>query len=85
MFGSVVAGAFQIAFRAEMHANDFFYFLKIIFDISTSKQSKKYKPHLILIKENNSNLNETQVQTKYQTFPYSSNRQCTWILLFGTC
>jgi predicted metallo-beta-lactamase superfamily hydrolase len=85
VFGSVVAGAFQIAFRAEMHANDFFYFLKIIFDISTSKQSKKYKPHLILTKENNSNLNETQLQTKYQTFPYSSNRQCTWILLFGTC
>jgi len=26
-----------------MHVNDFFYFLKIIFDISTSKQSKTYK------------------------------------------
>jgi hypothetical protein len=37
MFGSVIAVAFQIIFRAEMHANDFFYFLKIIFDISTSK------------------------------------------------
>jgi hypothetical protein len=37
VFDSVVAGAFQIAFRAEMHANDFFYFLKIIFDINTSK------------------------------------------------
>jgi len=36
-FGGVVAVAFQIAFRAKMHANDFFYFLKIIFDISTSK------------------------------------------------
>jgi hypothetical protein len=35
MFGSVVAVAFQITFHAEMHANDFFYFLKIIFDIST--------------------------------------------------
>jgi hypothetical protein len=35
MFGSVVAIAFQITFCAEMHANDFFYFLKIIFDIST--------------------------------------------------
>jgi hypothetical protein len=51
VFGSVVAGAFQIAFRAEMHANDFFYFLKIIFDISTSKRSKKYKPHSILAKK----------------------------------
>jgi hypothetical protein len=65
VFGSVVAGAFQIAFRAEMHVNDFFYFLKIIFDISTSKRSKKYKPHLILakIKKKNLNLDETQVQT----------------------
>jgi hypothetical protein len=51
VFGSVVAGAFQIAFRAEMHANDFFYFLKIIFDISISKRSKKYKPHSILVKK----------------------------------
>jgi hypothetical protein len=69
VFGSVVAGAFQIAFRAEIHANDFFYFLKIIFDISTSKRSKKYKPHSILAKKKNSNLKETQVQTQYQTFP----------------
>jgi hypothetical protein len=29
----------------------FFNFLKIIFDISTSKQFKKYKPHLILTKK----------------------------------
>jgi hypothetical protein len=28
MFGSVVAVAFQITFRAEMHANDFFSFFK---------------------------------------------------------
>ncbi|KAI5560806.1 hypothetical protein POPTR_016G076050v4 [Populus trichocarpa] len=27
----------------------FFYFLKIIFDISTSKRFKKYKPHSILV------------------------------------
>ena len=53
MFGSVVAVAFQITFRAEIHANDVFLFLKkIIFDISTSKRSKKYKPHLILTKKN---------------------------------
>jgi hypothetical protein len=51
VFGSVVAGAFQITFRAEIHANDFFHFLKIIFDISTSKRSKKYKPHSILAKK----------------------------------
>jgi hypothetical protein len=46
VFGSVVAGAFEITFRAKMHANDFFfYFLKIIFDISISKQSETYKPY----------------------------------------
>jgi hypothetical protein len=37
LFGSMVAVAFEIAFRVKMHVNDFFYFLKIIFDISTSK------------------------------------------------
>jgi hypothetical protein len=45
VFGSVIAGAFQIIFRAKIHVNDFFYFLKIIFDISTSKRSKTYKPY----------------------------------------
>ena len=45
MFGSVIAVAFQITFRVEMHVNDFFYFLKIIFDISISKRSKTYKPY----------------------------------------
>jgi hypothetical protein len=47
----MVVGAFQIVFRAEMHANDFFFKKKIIFDISTSKRSKKYKPHSILAKK----------------------------------
>jgi hypothetical protein len=42
LFYSVIAVAFQIIFCVEMHANDFFYFLKIIFDISTSKRSKTY-------------------------------------------
>jgi hypothetical protein len=48
----------------------FFYFLKIIFDISTSKRSKKYKPHSILAtKKKNSNFHKTQVETHYQTQP----------------
>jgi hypothetical protein len=51
VFDSVVVVAFQIAFCAEIDANDFFYFLKIIFDISTSKRFKRYKPHLILTKK----------------------------------
>jgi hypothetical protein len=37
VFGSVVVVAFQIVFRVKIHANNFFYFLKIIFDISISK------------------------------------------------
>jgi len=44
----------------------FFYFLKIIFYISTSKRFKKYKPHLILTKKN-SKFNKTQLQRQYQT------------------
>jgi hypothetical protein len=64
VFGSVVSVAFQIAFRAEIHANDFFYILKIIFDISTSKQFKKYKSHSILTKKNNSKFDKTQLQTQ---------------------
>jgi len=52
VFGSVVVVAFQIIFYAKIYVNDFFYFLKIIFDISTSKRFKKYKPHSILTKKN---------------------------------
>jgi hypothetical protein len=40
----MVVVAFQITFRAEMHANDIF-LKKIIFDISTSKRSKTYKTY----------------------------------------
>jgi hypothetical protein len=47
----------------------FFYFLKIIFDISTSKRFKKYKPHSILAKKKNSKFDETQFQTQCQTLP----------------
>jgi hypothetical protein len=36
VFGSVVAVVFQSVFYLEMHQNNFFYFLKIIFDISAS-------------------------------------------------
>jgi hypothetical protein len=31
VFGSVVAGAFQITFRAKMHANNIFFILKKLF------------------------------------------------------
>jgi hypothetical protein len=46
VYGSVIAVTFQITFHAEIYVNDvFFIFLKIIFDISTSKQSKIYKTY----------------------------------------
>jgi len=45
----------------------FFHFLKIIFDISTSKRSKKYKPHSILAKKKNLKFSEKQVQPQNQT------------------
>jgi len=44
----------------------FFHFLKIIFNISTSKRSKKYKPHSILVKKN-FKFNTTRLQTQCQT------------------
>jgi hypothetical protein len=36
-FESVVAIVFQNIFHSEMHHNNVFYFLKVIFDISASK------------------------------------------------
>ena len=67
MFGSVVAVAFQIIFHAEMHANDFFYFLKIIFDINTSKQSKIYKLYQILAKKKKLIFLKTRFALRSQT------------------
>jgi hypothetical protein len=42
---SEVMIAFRIIFCVEIHVNDFFYFLKIIFNISTLKRSKTYKSY----------------------------------------
>jgi hypothetical protein len=40
----VVAVAIQSVFRLKMHQNDiFFYFLKVIFEISTSKRFENIK------------------------------------------
>jgi len=46
VFEIVVAVAIQIVFHLEIHQNKFFYFLKIIFDISISKRSEKIKKKL---------------------------------------
>ena len=52
MYGIVVVVAVQNAFRLEMHQDHiFFYFKKIIFDISASKRSKNTKKILILSKK----------------------------------
>jgi hypothetical protein len=72
----VVVVAFQIAFRAEIYVNDFFHFLKIIFDINTSKRSKKYKPHSILAKKN-LKFDQTQVQPYSQTGYKAWSSACT--------
>jgi hypothetical protein len=46
VFGSVVADAFQITFRAKMHANDVFLFFKNHFLISAHQNdSKRTKPY----------------------------------------
>jgi hypothetical protein len=60
----------------------FFYFLKIIFDISTSKRSKKYKSHSILAKKN-SKFDETQLQTQYQTLPKDKRKSTLGFLNFN--
>jgi hypothetical protein len=52
VFENVVVVSFQITFRVKMYQNDFFFiFLKIIFEISTSKRSKIYKKILIFCKK----------------------------------
>jgi hypothetical protein len=42
MFDSVIAVAFQITFRAEMHANDVFFFKKKLFLTSAHQNDLKY-------------------------------------------
>jgi hypothetical protein len=64
VFGIVVVVTFQIAYT-----NNFFYFLKIIFDINTSKRSKKYKPHSILAKKK-LKFGQMQVQPQSQIDSY---------------
>jgi hypothetical protein len=46
LFEIVVVVIVQSVFRLEMHQNNIFYFLKIIFNISTSKQYKNIKNNI---------------------------------------
>jgi hypothetical protein len=43
LFGSVVVIAFQINFRAEMHANDFFHFFKLFLKSAHQNDPKHIK------------------------------------------
>jgi len=51
----------------------FFYFLKIIFNISTSERSKKYKPHSILTKKKKLKFDKIQVETAKQPLSCAYN------------
>jgi len=65
MFENVVAIAVQNAFRLEMHQNNVFYFLKIIFNINALKRSKN-KKKLILSKNKNSIFRGTRLEPHSQ-------------------
>jgi len=67
VFGSVVAVAFQIAFRAEIHANDVFSFLKNYFWHQHIKTIQKVQTALNFRKKKISKFDETQLQTQCQT------------------
>jgi hypothetical protein len=46
VFGSVVAGAFQITFRAKMHANDVFFIFLKSFLTSAHQNDPKHTNHI---------------------------------------
>jgi hypothetical protein len=63
----VVAGAFQIAFRAEIHANDVFSFFKNHFWYQHIKTIQKVQTALNFSKKKKIKFDKTQLQTQYQT------------------
>jgi hypothetical protein len=67
VFGSVVAGAFQIAFRVEIHVNDVFLFFKNHFWHQHIKTIQKIQTALNFSKNKNLKFDETQLQTQCQT------------------
>jgi hypothetical protein len=62
VFDSVVTGAFQIAFRAEIYANDVFSFFKNYFWHQHIKTIQKVQTALNFSKKKKSKFNETQLQ-----------------------
>jgi hypothetical protein len=69
IFGSVVVVAFQITFRAEMHANDFFLFFKNHFWHQHIKTIQNVQTVLNFSKKKKLNFIETQFQPHSQTLP----------------
>ena len=67
MFGSVVVVAFQIAFRAEIHANDVFSFFKNYFWHQHIKTIQKIQTALNFNKKKNLKFGQTQVQPQSPT------------------
>jgi len=67
MFGSVVMVAFQIAFRAEIHANDVFLFFKNYFWYQHIKTIQKVQTALNFKKKKKLKFDEKQVQPQNQT------------------
>jgi hypothetical protein len=74
VFGNVVVIAFQIAFRAEIHANDVFLFFKNHFWYQHIKMIQKVQTALNFNKKKKKNLKftEKQVEQQSQTLPYYS-------------
>jgi hypothetical protein len=65
----VVAGAFQITFRAKMHANDVFLFFKNHFWHQHIKMIQNIQIILNFTKKKNSNFSRIRVEPRSQTFP----------------
>jgi hypothetical protein len=76
VFGSVVVVAFQIAFRAEIHANDVFLFFKNHFWYQHIKTIQKVQTALNFSKKKkNLKFAEKQVEQQSQTLPSSKEWQ----------
>jgi hypothetical protein len=67
VFNSMVAGAFQITFRAKMHANDFFLFFKNYFWHQHIKTTQNIQTILNFSKKKISKYLGTQPQPRSQT------------------
>jgi hypothetical protein len=65
--------AVQNVFRLEMHQNKNIYFLKIIFDINTSKRSENIKK--IHFKQKKSKIKGTRFAPRSQTCLYLDNKK----------